>query len=208
MSKQDYIKTEMDRWRSVYFLNHQVTRLGVIPARSAMVSQDQQPPITTEVIEWRKPGTWTYGMRFIIHRQWLCVVGDVGEATYQWSEDISLAFLAGLDFHYFRSKCQASPGGRKWDEFNPDVGLAELRACDDSGVMNYPALRGIIDSGQFPDHDTWEIMCREVYDDSGDAELASMLSQMPMAPSTMQIGHFVGVQMAVGQLRRKAEEAP
>lgn len=188
MNKQDYIKEQIRDWRERY--KHHVAKV-----LAAQIST------TITLIEWRHPLSWSYGMRFIMHSSWLCVIGDVCEATYQWSDAITPAFLRGLDFGYFRSKCKASPTGRNWDEFDQEVGLSELRSCDDPMVIEYPAIREVIDSGKFPDKDTWDLMCQEVYDHAGDAELASMLSQMPMVPDCMQVGHFVGVQMALEQLK-------
>ena len=192
--RNKYIEEQMKDWRTKRFRAHQARFL------------EQPDPTRTHnnnalwLINWQKSGTWVYGMRFIITGQWLCVMGDAGEATYQWSETITPGFLSGLDFGYFRSKCQASPTGRRWDDFDHEVGLAELRSCEDPMVIEYPALREIIHSGKFPDKDTWDLMCQEVYDHAGDAELASMLSELPMVPHTMQIGHFVGMQMALEQL--------
>jgi len=79
------------------------------------------------IINWQNPASWNYGCRFIIHRRWLIVVGDIGEAVYEWSEDLSLDFLASLDFAYFLSKCQASPAGKNFVQWDSDKAILTLR---------------------------------------------------------------------------------
>lgn len=78
------------------------------------------------VLNWKKPSTSTYYIRYILDRGSLIVTGDMGEAIYQWSERITLKFLNGCYFGYFAGKCQASEVGRDFKEWNSD--LARKRA--------------------------------------------------------------------------------
>ena len=69
-------------------------------------------------LDWRRPGEVWYWVRYIISGRFLMVCGDIGEAVYEWSENLTWEFLAGCDSHYFASKCMASEcgrGGRTWD---------------------------------------------------------------------------------------------
>ena len=48
----------------------------------------------------------------------LMVYGDLGEAIYRWSDNVSFEWIANLDLHYFHGKCQASEKGSRpygWD---------------------------------------------------------------------------------------------
>ena len=59
------------------------------------------------------------------------MVGDIGEATYEWSNDISLEFLAGLGFGYFHGKCVASEVGRRFVDW--DGAIAKAYVADRIG---------------------------------------------------------------------------
>jgi hypothetical protein len=105
-NKRDQFKICREEW----FKDH----------KAVIIAGTSGDPATTSnmVIEWRKPTSWNYAIRFIIHSQWLCVVGDCGEATYQWSENITLKFLGSLNFDYFHGKCRASEVGSKFVQFD------------------------------------------------------------------------------------------
>jgi hypothetical protein len=64
----------------------------------------------------------------------LTVLGDIGEAVYEWGQDISLEFLASLDFGYFHGKCQASESGRDFDIWDVDKAIVQLRGDDEKNV--------------------------------------------------------------------------
>jgi len=70
-----------------------------------------------EFIVWTNPGTSVYRVDYALHGVFLVVLGDMGEAVYQWSQAISWEFLNGLDFSYFHSKCRASPTGFPWNDW-------------------------------------------------------------------------------------------
>ena len=75
------------------------------------------PRDSVQRLSWKKPGTTCYAMIFLLSGGYLCVLGDLGEAVYQWSEKVSLRFLADCSLDYFGSKCQASseePKGKAW----------------------------------------------------------------------------------------------
>lgn len=156
------------------------------------------------LINWANPQSWNYGCRFIIHRRWLCVVGDIGEAVYEWGNDITLDFLAGLDFGYFHGKCQASPEGRKFEDWDSQVAnttrlerLKELLDQQEQGCHEYIEL-SLLDN--LAGKEEYAEAAKEVYDRSGDAETASDISDMGIVPSVHAIGMFVGLQMAIKQL--------
>lgn len=170
---------------------------------------------TSLLIHWQNPKSWNYGCRFIIHRQWLIVVGDIGEAVYQWSDDITLEFLAQLDFGYFLGKCQASEKGRDfsmWDsgvaEQKRSARIAEIKTPSqplEEGEEEYPEspeadeLEALEELEGQPE-DEFKAKAQDYYDATGDAEGAGDLSSMGKVPNCRAIGHFVGLQMAIKQL--------
>lgn len=170
------------------------------------------PSVEITVINWANPKSWNYGCRFIIHRRWLCVIGDIGEATFEWSQDITIEFLASLDFGYFLSKCRASPHGKDFEQWDGDVAwkqasdyIKELKETpEDDKSSDHDKLIEALDSLQTDGssaREDYENAAREIYDATGDAELASMVSGWGNVPSCHAIGMFVGLQMAIAQLK-------
>mgnify|MGYP006921383536 FL=1 len=104
--EQKYIEDQMKECRERWFKDHAAKIIGI----------EECPEGCTTVISWQNPQSWNYGCRFIIHRRWLSIVGDIGEAVFEWSQDLTLDFLAGIDLHYFLGKCQASPEGNKFEQ--------------------------------------------------------------------------------------------
>ncbi len=188
--KSDYIQRQMEECRQTWFKDHYPRLLSKTDA--------------TTVIEWSKPGTWTYGMRFILHARWLVVMGDIGEATYEWSETITPEFLRGLDFGYFRSKCRASESGKDFDHFDSEEGLKSLDDERDRIAFEDPRSATIL-AGLCVALKTcscieeWEHVVRTLYEDGiiREAEDAAHFASLAVFPHPQQIGHFVGVQMAL-----------
>ena len=198
----EYVERVSKEWREQHFKEHVASQI-----------KDILHPVV--IINWQKDGTWIYGCRFIIHRRWLCVVGDIGEATYEWSQDLTLEFLAGLDFGYFAGKCRASEHGSKYESW--DAHMAEtcandrikelLVACEgeeseqsEGDKKEQEVLTAISDY----DQDTFKAAAQEYYDEHGDAEGAGGIATMGMVPDGRCIGHFVGLQMAIAQLKAKS----
>lgn len=95
------------------FRDHRVTVQGMNPPGS--------PP---NMVVFRAPTHSNGWMHLeIIRGTHLVIVGDLGEAVYQWPGDPGLTFgwLAGLNLHYFRGKCQASEVGRRFEEWDERV---------------------------------------------------------------------------------------
>ena len=88
-----------------------------------------------ERLVWKKPGTSSYGVYYIRMGSVLFVAGDIGEAVYQWGENVSLEWISRLDSEYFRGKCQASDSGRGylvWDQRLAEQRFKEI--CKEENV--------------------------------------------------------------------------
>jgi len=195
---QDYIEKKIAVCQNEWFKEH-----------TASFILETIPPTEATILNWQKPGTWNYGMRFIIHRRWLVVLGDLGEAVYGWGQDITPDFLAQLNFDYFHSKCEASENGRKFESFDGQTGyrLAQEWLADPENQPGHPGknlrkhIRALTASCGKEEVD---FAAREIYDATGDAELASMIIDWFKVPSFRCIAHFVGLQMALKQLSLNA----
>ncbi len=164
------------------------------------------PPYRPGVIEWKRPTSWNYGCHFIIHSQWLCVVGDLGEATYQWNESIDMQFLGSLNFDYFAGKCRASPSGRQFRTWSTDKAVSELQAeCARDPKRKY-AYHDLIDHAC--EQESLMFALHRAHNDGSlgdiDTETLSHLAGSGYIPDPMCVGHFVGLQMAIKQLTNPA----
>lgn len=185
--------------QTVWFKDHKAV---LIPAGA----EETSPVI---IINWQTPGSWNYGCRFIIHSRWLIVMGDIGEAVYEWSEDLTPEFLLGLDCGYFLSKCQSSETGRKFEEWDSemafkavdDLTLSTRLKCEERNMRtprwqdDLSHLRPHIDKFEFEGH------LREAYEHGLEEELCYDLLAAGMKPHCRAIGHFVGLKMAISQLK-------
>jgi hypothetical protein len=201
--RRDYIERQKKICREEWFKEHRATFVCDNPV--------EEPVKFITVINWQNPASWNYGCRFIIHRRWLCVVGDIGEAVYEWGQDLTLEFLAQIDFGYFHSKCQASEKGRSYEMFDPEVAeknrlerVKELTETpdEDKGEDDKKELEILSDSSRIAFEEYSEI-ARDYYHETGDVEGASSISTMGTVPDARCIGHFIGLKMAIEQLTRK-----
>lgn len=182
--------------REEWFKDH-VATLHIATAPTA------KPVNTITVIEWKKPNSWNYGCRFLLHSQWLMVVGDLGEATYQWSEPITMEFLAGLNFDYFHGKCRASPSGsrsRVWDPRTAQRRLQDI--ADQCGAACSTVVKQLDESRG---DEKFGLALSDLYAHGKiGCDMASELSECGYIPDPMCVGHFVGLQMAIKQITTPA----
>lgn len=202
-AKTDYIAQQQDTCRKEWFKDHTASIIAG--------SLTFETPVL--IIGWQKPDTWNYGCRFIIYRRWLCVVGDIGEATFEWNQDITPEFLGSLDFGYFMSKCEASPSGKDFEDWDNNVAsrnvqerIAELRQSTDLADEDQRELEVLTEEllWDMTDKDGARLGATDYFENTGDAEGASSLSTMGKVPSVHAIGMFVGLQMAIAQLTKKS----
>lgn len=205
-SERQYVEEQKRICQAEWFKDHKATLVRL--ATSAPID------IGAVVINWQNPKSWNYGCRFIIHRQWLIVVGDIGEAVYQWGENITLEFLAQIDFGYFLSKCRASEKGSDFSMWSAEVEMfnrmAKLKELDARKAENDESEtdrkeREILEENSGCDENQWRELAQEYYNATGDAEGAGDLSSMGKVPNCRAIGHFVGLQMAIKQLLNRPQ---
>jgi len=64
--------------------------------------------------------------------------------------------------------------------------------------------REILEDNSGCDENQWRELAQEYYNATGDAEGAGDLSSIGKVPNCRAIGHFVGLQMAIKQLKQPA----
>ncbi len=81
-----------------------------------------------EVLVWKRPGSSNCAIYYhLVHGGTLVVLGDLGDAIYNWYSSIDLEWISGLDLGYFAGKCQASEYGRVPTEWDKDQAEKELK---------------------------------------------------------------------------------
>ena len=96
---------------------HQLATEWFAKHQATLVAQDQN----VTIIDWRRPDTGNYAMRFIITGYYVIVTGDVGEAIYGIGQGLTPKQLLSFDWGYFTSKCCASETGRDYTMKVPGI---------------------------------------------------------------------------------------
>ena len=194
MTKQEYIQKELKRWELEIFKDH-IAELKPVSTSDPRFT----PPM---LILWRKPEHWNHACYYTIFSQWVMCCGDLFEAQYQWSENVTPRFLAGIDFGYFMSKMRASPEGRKWETWNEEVAkefmAAEIKEFAGESSSQF-RMRDILTVNDYS-QEAIQIVAGMAYDETGDSEHASSIHCAGLVPDAMSIGQFVGLQMALRQI--------
>ena len=195
MTQSQYLEQEVARWKKE-FAQHQAT-----------LERDQSGDTVNapSVITWKKSGTSINSIRFILSGVYLCAIGDLGDAVYQWSERITPQFLGTCEFSYMFGKVKAYPGDTKFRDWDHRVARrwAMNEANDyDTEERNCPAWLSTLSTvtDVESDREAFESAAKEVYDETGDAELASEISDAGFVPDCHAVSHWVGLQMALHQL--------
>lgn len=81
-------------------------------------------------LRFHEPGNCFYAQHFHIHGNFMTTYGDMFEAIYSWSSDISWRSVAGCGLSYFTEKCRASnstDSGSIGHEWKPEVAVRHIK---------------------------------------------------------------------------------
>lgn len=170
MTKQDYVKQQVKSCMEQWFPLHTVTAMDDLSLR------------------WQKPKNSAYWIEYILRRNYLIVIGDVGEAIYQWSQHLTWDFLKTLDLDYFVGKCQASEVGRPFTHWEPDVAKAWAKDFTDHANVSY-------EDGTFSHRQEFSEHLRDNEQTYGADWYEYLDVGEVLHPRA--IGHWVGLQMAL-----------
>lgn len=184
---------QQEAWARDFFPDHHITGHTVVADHGA-----QRSPI--EILHWRKSGTSINAIRYELAGGLLIVTGDLGDAVYQWSERISVPFVAGCNLDYFASKCLASEHGRGYRRRCDHLARVEfadrMRDIEDDPEAYEDERAAVEFSGDFHDWtDDPQGYVREIYDRTGDGELAAVYADFGMAVSLRCRAHLIGLKM-------------
>jgi len=78
-----------------------------------------------KILEWKKPGTIIYMVRYVFDGNKMYVSGDLGEAVFCFTEKADLGRQSKYDLHYFEGKLMAFSDDRR--DFDSDQAVKRLR---------------------------------------------------------------------------------
>ncbi len=78
-----------------------------------------------EVLDWRKPGTGNFAVRYVFDGYHMYVSGDLGEAVFRFSEAAYLHRIAHYSLDYFEEKMRAFTDARR--DFNQEKAVKYLK---------------------------------------------------------------------------------
>lgn len=106
MDKEDQVKEEI---RECWFKNHKavLTKHGDL-----------------EVLDWKKPGSCTYAVRYVFDGSYMYITGDIGEALFNLTWKAGVDTFNGISTSYFMEKMRAFSDERYY--FNVDTAKNEL----------------------------------------------------------------------------------
>lgn len=192
--------TTMDGEIARWFDKHQAT-FHAFPA-------DDPEEYGLLTLTWKRPGSGTYSIRYVIQGPVLMVWGDLECAVYRWSSIISWEFLAGCDLQYFESKCEASVKGRDYEDYDERVALRqfdeELSHRAEEGYD--PPDPGLVDDARRAlrsGRDEWNDWMRNHASLLFGSDWWDWLPGIGMSIARTCTAHLIGIKMAVAQRKEK-----
>lgn len=79
-----------------------------------------------EVLDWRKPGTSNYAVRYVFDGYRMYISGDIGEAVFYLTWKAHIHSFNGLNIGYFLEKMEAGEE-TKWDSEAAEQSLLEWK---------------------------------------------------------------------------------
>jgi hypothetical protein len=162
-----------------------------------------------EVIRWRKPGTSVYFISYMIRGPYLIVTGDVGDAIYRFSENLSLDLLVACEVDYFASKCTASENGRCYPSWDPDAATAYLEEWIKGGIDDEDIekrRRSLCSENSAFTACQWKEDWKDWLEVFGSGAFGPdwiEFGEIGRAVDIRCMGHLIGLKMACAQLREQ-----
>lgn len=104
--------------RNEWFCHHQAT-IETAPLR------DGRSSIT--VLDWSRPDSCMYAVRYVFSGSTLFVTGDLGSAVFKLTELASLSSLAHYNISYFHEKLACCDSGDMGIDFDSETACASIK---------------------------------------------------------------------------------
>ena len=166
------------------------------------------------ILDWRKPGTSMYAVKYVMVGNKLFISGDIGDAVYDLTWSATMESFNDVNLSYFTGKLSCSSRDR-WN-FNSEKACKELDEWLDERIHDLEDDRKGIqvvldihrdlqraireyDSESVYKHEVWR--CYQEYDDT-DAEEFEVISDFGRHLPNEFIAYLLGIQMANEQLKK------
>lgn len=165
----------------------------------------------TQEVEFKKPGTHYYYVRFVMSGNYLFVCGDLGEAVYQLTEQAKIERIAGgYDLGYLSGKLRTISGGKYTfdsetaiERIKEDMEECDEEYLDDKRKQAYDDLMDL--ALECSTNENWNIelaqnqdICRTV-----DTDWWEWLPGAGQQLSTSAVLYWIALKMAAKQLGYK-----
>lgn len=167
----------------------------------------------TTVLTWKKDGTNTYYVRYILDRNTLFITGDIGDAVFCLTEQANLKNIAAeYNLHYLFGKLRANSDAY---DFNNELAIQNFIShfnTKDIDVENEDEFNELIDdvihtiNEECISTNHWShCLSSGLYDrlSKYDYDLSEWISDIGSELSWQALGWVVGLQMAYDQLSNK-----
>lgn len=188
----DFIEQKKEQFQSDIFKEHTAKHISTGPA---------------QVIEWYQPGTSFYSTTYVLFEGSLMITGDMGEAVYRDFNGTSFLELSNMSLESFTKRLVASSNDR-WD-FDPEIAKSELEEYrhffpDEVQEEAVNSIREVIN--EYCTFEGYRFGLSRVladYDDELEGEDIAILCEIGRRIPSRLIAYWVGLQMAVEQLKEK-----
>jgi len=195
--------------RKEWFPKHEV-RWYRYQNHNIYTDDKKRPPDDIMFYHWRNPKhPMTYLVNYCFVRNILFVSGDIGEATYKFSDFVTMNGVANCNVDYFSSKCTSSEYGREYKQWDTPSAVKWFKEfmkrediVDREEIQEFLKEGLEIMEGEYYGSEWKEFILNHAYGVL-DSEDSSYLSDIGMRVSWRCQGHLVGLKMINEQLNKK-----
>lgn len=167
------------------------------------------------ILEWRKPGTFMYAVRYVMVGNKLFISGDIGDAVYDLTWNATIDSFDTANLSYFTGKLSCN--SRNKYDFNNKLArkeikeyfidwhdidsIGDLEECDKDLYDELVSATVDWDThDQFSTMGVWTVY-NNTSSDWFDGETASCIADCGKELSSVFIAYLLGIQMANEQLK-------
>lgn len=169
------------------------------------------------ILDWRKPGTFMYAVKYVMVGNKLFISGDIGDAVYNLTWNATVDSFDDVGLSYFTGKLSCN--SREKYDFNSELAQEEIKEdfidwCDVDDISELEGdeknlYRELISATtEWSTHEQFSSMgVWTAYNNTDcdwfDGEAASSIADCGKELSSVFIAYLLGIQMANEQLRKE-----
>lgn len=166
------------------------------------------------IIDWGKPGTGAYSVRYLLNRNYVFVCGDLGEAVFCLTENATLEKLSAYDLQYFFGKMSCISDRDNGIEFDADTAKEFIRGIyedyyDEAGAPTKEFLIELENAAEESGSvEYWRHRLDEIDDQFSLDEYGDWWESLPSCGNVYGnevVAYLLGLKMAYEQLKGEGE---